>query len=115
MEQLNNSTIYLFVGGLVLFIAGMVCKQWFTKFVNKKFDDIYIRQELNEKERERDNYVTMRGQQVTCDCLHQLSICVLKGDHLEDLEAANKELEEFRTLLNKTITEKASRWNIHIQ
>ena len=112
--ELDSGTLII-IGSLVVIIIGIVVKQWFTKFIDKKFDSVYLKQEQNEKEREMDNYITLRGQQVMCDCLHYLSLSALKGDHIEDIEAANKELDEFRTLLNKTITEKASRYNIVIE
>ena len=111
--ELDNGTLIM-IGGLVVVILGIAAKQWFTKFIDKKFDNVYTKQEQNEKERELDNYITLRGQQVMCDCLHYLSLSALKGDHIEDIEASNKELDEFRSLLNKTITEKASRYNIQI-
>lgn len=112
--QLNNTELMI-IGALAVMVAGAIVKQWFTTYVNKKFDAVYTRQEKNETERERDNFITMRGQQVTCDCLHQLTLTVLKGDHVEELEAANRELDEYRALLNKTIMEKAARWSNTIQ
>ena len=112
--ELDSGTLIM-IGGLVVVIVGIVVKQWFTKFIDKKFDSVYVRQERNEKERELDNFLTLRGQQVTCDCLHFLTLSILKGDHIEDVEAASKELDEYRAMLNKTITEKASRYNIKIE
>ena len=112
--KIDNSTLVL-VGGLVFVIAGTVTKQWFTQFINKKFDNIYISQERNEKERERDYYITLRGQQVTCDCLHELNYAVLNGTHNGELEKTNKELDDYRELLNKTIAEKAARHNVEIE
>ena len=110
-----NDTMLIFIGGLVVVIVGVIIKNWFTKFINRKFDSIYSSQERNEKERERDNFITLRGQQVTCDCLHYLNQSVIHGDHIEELEKANKELDDYRALLNQTITEKASRYNIQIE
>ena len=110
----SNETLIV-IGGLVVLIAGALTKQWFTKFLDHKFDGIKVTQERNEKEREIDNYMTLYGQQVICDCLHHLTCSVLKGDHVDELEAANKELDAYRKLLNKTITEKASRYNIRIE
>ena len=112
--ELDSGTL-IFVGGLVIVIVGYVVKQWFTKFIDKKFDSVYTKQEQNEKEREIDNFISLRGQQVTCDCLHFLALSILNGDHIEDIKAASKELDEYRALLNKTITEKASRYNIQIE
>ena len=110
-----NDTTTLFIGGIVLVIAGVFIKQWFIKFINKKFDDIYSRQEQNEKEREFDNYMTLMGQQITCECLHQLNVAMIKGDNVEEIRHSNDELDKYRALLNKTIVEKASKYNIHIE
>ena len=112
--ELDNTTL-IFIGALTLLIAGAFTKQWFTKFINHKFDGIYATQERNEKEREIDNYMTLYGQQVVCDCLHHISQSILKGDHIEELEAANIELEKYRAMLNKTMLEKAARYNIQIE
>ena len=112
--KLDNVSLTL-IGAFVVFIVGIFTKQWFTKFINRKFDKIYASQERNEKEREIDNYLTLYGQQVTCDCIHHLTQAVLKGDHIEELENANKELDKYRSMLNKAMLEKASRYNIQIE
>ena len=115
MDLIHSNTFVIFIGSLVVFSAGVFIKQWFTKFINHKFDSIYASQERNETERERDNYITMYGQQVICDCLHHLAKSVLKGDNLDELEKANAELDGYRKTLNKTMLEKASKYNIHIE
>ena len=112
--KIDDATLML-VGGLVILITGTVAKQWFTEFINKKFDNVYQSQERNEKERERDYYISLRGQQVTCDCLHELNYAVLNGTHNGELEKTNKELDEYRALLNDTIAKKAARWNAQIE
>lgn len=110
-----DDSMLIIIGGLVVVIVGMVVKNWFTKFIDRKFDSVYSTQDRNEKEREQDNFITMRGQQVICNCLHYLNQSVIHGDHIEELEAGNKELDKYRELLNKTILEKASRHNIKIE
>lgn len=112
--KIDDATLML-VGGLVILIAGSVAKQWFTEFITKKFDNIYLSQERNEKERERDYYISLRGQQVTCDCLHELNYAVLNGTHNGELEKTNRELDEYRILLNETITKKAAAYNAQIE
>ncbi len=113
--NLNNTTL-IFIGASIVALLGFFVKQWFTKFISNKFDTISATQERNEKEREKDNYINMRGQQVTCDCLHHLIYSVMHGgDNMDRLEQANRDLEEYRSLLNKTITEKASKYNVRIE
>lgn len=111
--QLQDTQIYI-IGGLVVLIAGTVIKQWFTKFLNKKFDDMHAYQEKSREERAYDNYLSLRGQQVLADNLHELNYAVLHGEHNGGLEKANKELDKYRELTAKNIAEKAARWNIHI-
>lgn len=112
--EINDGTLIL-IGGMFLFAAGYISKQWFTKFINKKFDNVYAVQERNEKERESDYYISLRGQQVTCDCLHELNYAVLNGTHNGELEKTNRELDAYRELLNETITRKAAHWNSQIE
>ncbi len=112
--KFSDSTL-IFVGGLVLFIAGAVIKQWFTRFVNKKFDDLNESQLRGRKEREYDNYLLFLGQRVITDNLHELNYAVIHGHHNGELEKVNNELDDYRNLLNKNIVEKAARWNIQIE
>lgn len=114
MPQLSETAL-VFIGGLVVFIAGAFVKQWLTKYLNHKFDSVYAAQERNEKERELDNFMMLRGQQVTCDCLHHLNYAMIKGDHIDELEEANRELDKYRAELNNSIIEKASRYNLQLE
>lgn len=106
----NSSGFYIIIGIFAVYIA----KQWFTKFVNKKFDDLNDFQESSRKEREYDNYLTLRGQQVIADNLHELNYAVLNGTHNGGLEKANKELDKYRELVDENVSKKAAKWNIKI-
>lgn len=112
MEFTNSQLI--FIGGLAVMIVGIVAKQWFTRFVNKKFDDLHAYQTEGRKEREYDNYLSLIGQQVVADNLHELNYAVLHGTHNGELEKANKELDSYRKLLNDNVGKKAAKYDLQI-
>ncbi len=109
-----DNRVVLFIGA-----AAIACILWFLKwFIQKtltvQFDKMSAVNAERQKEREQDQFLAFRGQQVTNDCLHELIYAVLNGTHNGGLEKANVELEKFRTLTNKNIAEKAAKWNINI-
>ena len=59
MEFTNSQLIY--IGGLAVLIVGIVAKQWFTKFVNQKFDDLHAYQ-AEGKKADRDHQAEDRQQ-----------------------------------------------------
>lgn len=112
MEFTNSQLVY--IGGLAVLIVGIVAKQWFTKFVNQKFDDLHAYQVEGKKEREYDNYLSFVGQQVVADNLHELNYAVLHGTHNGELEKANTELDSYRKLLKENLGKKAAKYDIQI-
>ena len=112
--QFSDSQL-MFIGGLVVFIVGAIVKQWFTRYLNKKFDDLHDFQLNGRKEREYDNYLSFLGQQIMADNLHELNYAVINGHHNGGLEKANQELEKYRSLLDKNIKEKAARWDFQLE
>ena len=93
---------------------------WFFKWLiqrqlNSQFEDLRAANFEGKKEREYDQYLALRGQQVTNDCLHELIYAVLNGAHNGSLQKANEELEKYRELTDKNLAEKAARWTIKIQ
>ena len=113
MNVIDNKVL-IFIGAAII-----ACVIWFFKwFVQKtltaQFDKIAAINNERQKEREYDQYLAFRGQQVTNDCLHELIYAVINGTHNGGLEKANAELEKFRELTNKNMAEKAARWNIKI-
>ena len=112
MEFTNSQLI--FIGGLAVLIVSIVAKQWFTKFINLKFDDLHASQVEGKKEREYDNYLSFVGQQVVADNLHELNYAVLHGTHNGELEKANAELDAYRKLLKDNLGKKAAKYNIQI-
>lgn len=110
-----NNNIKILVGGAVL--ASIV---WFFKWLIQRVltDQFNRMNQINLKdkeEREYDQYLALRGQQVTNDCLHELIYAVLNGTHNGGLQRANEELEKYRQITDENLSKKAARWNIKIQ
>ena len=92
---------------------------WFFKWLiqrqlNAQFDKITAANLEGRKERETDLYLSLRGQQVTNDCLHELMYAVINGTHNGGLEKANHELEIYRAAMDENLAKKAARWSIKI-
>lgn len=115
--------IFSSVDNRILMAAGMgilMLILWFFKWLiqrqlNSQFENLRVANLEGKKEREYDQYLALRGQQVTNDCLHELIYAVLNGTHNGSLQKANTELEKYRELMDKNLAEKAARWTIKIQ
>lgn len=107
----------------VLIIIGMGALMlilWFFKWLiqrqlNAQFDRMHHANVERQNELEYDQYLALRGQQVTNDCLHELIYAVLNGTHNGGLEKANSELEAYRTISNENLAKKAAKWSTKIR
>lgn len=113
LHIIDNKTLIL-VGAVIITVVVWFLKWFVQKTLNAQFDKLATINAERQKEREYDQFLAFRGQQVTNDCLHELIYAVLNGTHNGGLEKANTELEKFRELTNKNLAEKAARWNIKI-
>lgn len=103
------------LGGSLLFLILWFFKWLIQKQLNAQFEEFRASNLESRKEREYDQYLALRGQQVTNDCLHELIYAVLNGTHNGGLQRANAELEEFRQISDENLSKKAARWTIKIQ
>lgn len=110
-----DDRIILGIGGGLLFLILWFFKWLIQKQLNAQFEKLSSANLEGRKEREYDQYLALRGQQVTNDCLHELIYAVLNGTHNGGLQKANIELDEYRQITDKNLAEKASRWTIKIQ
>ena len=113
LNSVDNKTVLLISAAIIALVA------WFFKWLiqrqmNAQFDRLNKMNMEGLKEREFDQYIALRGQQVTNDCLHELIYATLNGTHNGSLEKANKELDEYRAMVDKNVAEKAARCNIKI-
>lgn len=114
MEQPSN-WILLGIGGGVVALAVFLIKRYFTKLLDDQFDRIKAETKANQEEREYDNFMLLWGNQVMGDCLHELIYCVVNGTHNGGLERASENLEKYRQESNRTMTQKAAKYNIKIE
>ena len=113
LNTIDNKTVLLISAAVVALVAWLF-KWLIQRQMNAQFDRISKLNMDGLKEREYDQYLSLRGQQVTNDCLHELIYATINGTHNGSLEKANKELDEYRHMVDKNVAEKAARWNIKI-
>lgn len=82
-------------------------KQVDSRLTQRERDDKDFRQEQVE-----DAYNQMLGQQVTTDCLHVMLRHMITGDHIDDLERAQTELDRYRETNTQRMTRKAAKYNL---
>lgn len=87
----SDSTL-LAIGGCVIALVVIIVK-WAVDRALRKVD---ARLDEREKEQEEDVLHSLKGQQVMMDCLHEMLKHMITGDHIDDLEQVQSELEEYR-------------------
>ena len=122
MEATNQTVIALdsatlaWIGGAVVTLVGFVLK-WVTDRQTKIIDNRLAQRDRDEaqyrRELEEERIHEMKGQQITCDCLHELIYAVLNGEHNGGLEQVSQELETYRKENNELIMKKAARYNLN--
>lgn len=110
---LDNRMVLVIMAALIA-AAGWFIKWLVQKTLNAQFDKIAAANLEEKKEREYDQYLSLRGQQVTNDCLHELIYAAINGTHNGGLQKANDELEAYRALVDQNLVEKAARWTSKI-
>lgn len=78
-----------------------------SKFAKKDREDQEFR-----KEQVEDALRQMRGQLVIGDCLHEVLRHMITGNHIEDLERVQRELEAFRQENQTALMKKAAKYNL---
>ena len=80
VKSVDDRVLLAFGMGVLMLIL------WFFKWLiqrslNAQFDKMAAANMADRKERETDLYLSLRGQQVTNDCLHELIYAVINGTH----------------------------------
>ena len=75
------------------------------KQVEKRLDE-------RDREREEDALLSMKGQQIICDCLHERIYCQVNGTHNGGLDSVSRELESYRVENRELILRKAAKYNL---
>ena len=113
MNVIDNRVLIL-IGAALIACAGWFLKWLIQRTLTAQFDKMTAANIQERKEREYDQYLTLRGQQVTNDCLHELIYAAINGTHNGGLQKANEELEAYRALVDQNLVEKAARWTSKI-
>ena len=95
------------IGGLITFVVELVKRQVYHRMDQAESD----RREW-QKEQVEDQIRASRGQQVMSDSLNVILRHMIYGNHIEDLERSQQELQTFREENNAAILRKAAKYNI---
>ena len=107
---------YIIIGAAVVGFVGWALGILIPKLVGKSIDMRFEKREREEmeyrKEQVEDALRQMKGQQVIGDCLHEVLRHMITGNHVEDLERVQTELEAFRAENQEALMRKAAKYNI---
>ena len=97
----------LLIGGLITFLVEIMKRQ-----VNNRLDKAERDRESWQREQVEDAIRASKGQQVMSDSLNVILRHMLYGDHVEDLERSQQELQDFRRENNEAMLRKAAKYNL---
>ena len=122
MEQVQTAIVVdsgtlAWIGSAVL--AGLFFLiKWFSDRFTKVIDNRLAKRDRDEeqyrKDQEEERIHEMQGQQITCDCLHELIYAVLHDEHNGGLEKVSDDLEKYRKANEELIRKKAARYDLEI-
>lgn len=107
---------YAAIGGAFLALLIWVLGWLVPKLVGNSIDSRFAKKERSDqefrKEQAEDELRQMKGQQVIGDCLHEVLRHMITGNHIEDLERVQNELEAFRAENQEALMRKAAKYNL---
>lgn len=107
---------YAAIGGAFLALLVWVLGWLLPKLVGKSIDSRFERKDREEreyrKEQIEDAIRQQEGQQVMTDSLLVILRHMITGNHIEDLEKAQKDLEAFRSKNESAMRLKAVKYNL---
>ena len=106
------AVIGIAVVSFLVWIAGVLIPKLIGKTIDSRFEKRDREEREYRKEQIEDAIRQQRGQQVTTDCLHEILRHMITGNHIEDLERVQKELEAFRDENNQSLMRKAAKYNL---
>lgn len=111
-----STSIYISIGAAFLGLLVWVLGWLVPKLVGSSIDARFARKERSDQEyrveQVEDALRQMRGQQVIGDCLHEVLRHMITGNHIEDLERVQSELEAFRQENQTALMKKAAKYNL---
>lgn len=106
-----DSRVLVCIGAATISIFVLFVKWFVQTSLDAQFKKLEEANNEEKKELEQDQYITLKGQQVTNACLHELIYAVINGTHNGCLELANEELNEYRELVDQNLVKKAAKWS----
>ena len=104
--------LYATIGIIVVGVIGWFVGWYVPKTLDARFDRKEREDAEYRKEQVEDAYRQARGQQVMGDCLHEVLRHMITGNHIDDLERVQNELESFRAENAQAILRKATKYNL---
>ena len=110
MPQLTqlSSTALLYIGAGFVSLVLIIVK-W---AIDRTLKQVDRRLDERDREREEDALLAMKGQQITCDCLHEIIYCLVNGTHNGGLEQVSQDLEDYRRENKASTLRKAAKYNL---
>ena len=102
---------YLSLGIAVVGCFGWLLKWWISKSLDSRFEARERADREYRKEQIEDAIRQQHGQQVMIDGMQVMLKHMITGDHIEELERSQKELERFSAENNENLLRKAAKYN----
>ena len=116
MEKAMTPAVYAVIGAVVVGVLVWVLGWLVPKLVGKSIDSQFERKEREEreyrKEQIEDALRQQEGQQVMTDSLLVILKHMITGNHVEELQKAQKNLEEFSAKNEAAMRLKAVKYNL---
>ena len=113
--EMSSSTLALIGLGTVavLSLAFKIMLQSVNHQINMRMDEAEKERQDWQREQVDDSIQTMKGQQVMTNCLAVILRHLITGDHVDDLERAQTNLEQYYQEVEASQRRKAAKYNLH--
>lgn len=103
---------YAAIGTLVVTAVVWLAKWWISKSLDSRFERREREEREYREEQVKDAIRQQKGQQVMTNSLLVILQHMIYGNHVENLEKAQKDLQAFRTENEAAILQKAAKYNL---
>lgn len=103
---------YAAIGALVVTAVVWLSKWWISKSLDSRFERREREEREYREEQVKDAIRQQKGQQVMTNSLLVILQHMIYGNHVENLEKAQKDLQAFRTENEAAILQKAAKYNL---
>lgn len=103
---------YAAIGALVVTAVVWLAKWWISKSLDSRFERREREEREYREEQVKDAIRQQKGQQVMTNSLLVILQHMIYGNHVENLEKAQKDLQAFRTENEAAILQKAAKYNL---